>query len=271
MEFVDTHCHIQAIGAGDRHVAKRWHDGGVNDIQKVIDSAGEAGVSRMIAVGTELEDSRAAIECAKTYDNVWASVGVHPHDGADFLKLPGGKDELKELIDSNNPKLVALGECGLDYYYEHSPKEDQRELLEFQLDLAMQHKKPVILHIRDAFDDFWPIFDNFKGLRGVVHSFSTNPQILDQVLLRGLYVGLNGIMTFTGDENQLEAAKAVPLDRLLLETDAPYLTPKPFRGKICRPEHTKLVAIFLAELRGEPLEVIANATTSNAEQLFGLQ
>jgi TatD DNase family protein len=198
-------------------------------------------------------------------------VGIHPHDGANFVHAPGSKEEFTTLIDPSNKKLVAIGECGLDYYYEHSSREDQIGLLEFQLQLAVEHDMPVIFHVRDAFDDFWPIFDNFKGLRGVVHSFSSTPQVLHEVLKRELHVGLNGIMTFTKDPLQLEAAKIVPRGKLLLETDAPYLTPKPFRGKVCKPEHTRLVAIFLSELRGESLEVIAQATTSNAQKLFGLQ
>lgn len=273
MELIDTHCHIHAIESRDPddYVAKKWHDAGIVDSLEVIAGARAAEVTRMICVGTELEDSRRAVSFAKRHKNVWASVGIHPHDGASFLHTAGAKEALVQLLNEKDEKLVAIGECGLDYYYEHSPKSDQIEMLEFQLDLANKHNLPVIFHIRDAFDDFWPIFDNFMGLKGVVHSFSSNTQVLEQILSRGLHVGLNGIMTFTKDQSQLDAAKNVPLERLLLETDAPYLTPKPFRGKVCKPEHTKLVALFLSELRGEPLEVVASTTTSNAQTLFGVQ
>jgi TatD DNase family protein len=129
---------------------------------------------------------------------------------------------------------------------------------------------PLIFHVRDAFDDFWPIFDNFKGLRGVIHSFTATPRELEQILQRDLYVGLNGIMTFTKNADQLEAAKAVPLDRLLLETDAPFLTPVPFRGKICEPKHVVITAEFLSKLRGEFIGKLGQNTTRNAQTLFNV-
>jgi len=143
-------------------------------------------------------------------------------------------------------------------------------VLKFQLDLAQEFNLPLIFHIRDAFEDFWPIFDQYKGLKGVVHSFTANTKELEEVLARGLCVGLNGIMTFTKQANQLAAAKAVPLDKLLLETDAPFLTPAPFRGTICEPKHVRVTAEFLSHLRNESLEDIAAATTQNAAQLFKL-
>jgi TatD DNase family protein len=129
---------------------------------------------------------------------------------------------------------------------------------------------PLIFHVREAFDDFFSTYDQYKGLRGVVHSFSADTRVLDKILSRGLYIGLNGIMTFTKDQKQLEAAKAVPLNRLLLETDAPYLTPVPFRGKICEPKYVRVTAEFLSHLRGETLEELAAATTRNAAELFKL-
>ena len=167
-------------------------------------------------------------------------------------------------------KVVAVGECGLDYYYNNSPKKHQIELLEFQLNLAQKHELPLVFHVRDAFDEFLAILSHFEGVRGVVHSFTANKATLDKCLDRGLYIGLNGIMTFTKDEEQLAAAKAVPLDKLLLETDAPFLTPTPYRGTICEPKHVRDVAEFLSSLRGEPLEQLAAATTQNAERLFNL-
>ena len=128
----------------------------------------------------------------------------------------------------------------------------------------------MIFHVREAFEDFWPIFDEFKGVRGVIHSFTATQKELDDILSRGLYVGLNGIMTFTKQDAQLAAAKAVPLDRLVLETDAPFLTPAPYRGTICEPKHVRITAEFLADLRGESLAAIADATTHNARKLFDL-
>ncbi|HSX24147.1 MAG TPA: TatD family hydrolase, partial [Candidatus Saccharimonadales bacterium] len=155
-------------------------------------------------------------------------------------------------------------------YYNHSAKKDQITVLEFQLELAKKHHLPLIFHVREAFEDFWPVFDRFQGVRGVVHSFSATPRELEQILARGLYVGLNGIMTFTKDERQLAAAKIIPTDRLLLETDAPFLTPAPNRGTICTPKHVVQTAEFLAGLRDESVAEIATMTTQNACDLFSI-
>jgi len=171
--------------------------------------------------------------------------------------------------------VVAIGETGLDYHYMHSSKEQQEKLLKFQLDIAREHELPLIFHIREAFADFWKIFDDYVAqgfkIRGVVHSFSAHSTDLQEILKRNLYVGLNGIMTFTKDQGQLEAAKRIPLDKLLLETDAPYLTPVPFRGILCEPKHVRTTAEFLSQLRGENLQTVAETTTQNAVTLFGLK
>lgn len=268
MEFVDTHCHIHEAAngvAGDQFVRDKWAQAGVVSPQPLIEAAVKAGVARLICVGCTLQDSRLAVELAAEQQNCWASIGIHPHEAKDHTG-PSRQAEFAALVTA--PKVVAIGECGLDYYYNHSKKADQIKILEFQLDLAKKHNLPLIFHVREAFDNFWPIFDNFKGLRGVMHSFSSNSQDLEKILSQGLYVGLNGIMTFTKNRDQLEAAKAVPLDRLLLETDAPFLTPSPHRGTICKPEHIVRTAEFLADIRGETLLVLANQTTQNACNLF---
>jgi TatD DNase family protein len=228
----------------------------------------EAEVTRMICVGTTLPDSKMGVAFVEGRDHVWASIGIHPHEAKDYAGYADRLAEFAQLADK--PKVVAVGECGLDFFYEHSPREAQEAVLRFQLDLAAKHKLPLIFHVRDAFDDFWPIFDEYKGLTGVIHSFSAGEKELGQILERGLYVGLNGIMTFTKDAGQLAAAKAVPLDRLVLETDAPFLTPSPYRGTICEPKHVRTVAAFLAELKGESLENLATSTTRNARKVFGL-
>jgi TatD DNase family protein len=271
LNLTDTHCHIHTIeGDASDPTVKKWRSGGITEPDEVVSAAMDQGVSRLICVGTELEDSKLAVQFVQNRENCWASVGVHPHDGAHFIHTDGSKEAFEALVAQNDPKVVAIGECGLDFYYENSPKADQIELLHFQLKLAEKYKVPVIFHIRDAFDEFWPIFDRYSGLRGVIHSFTGTKADLDQILKRGLYVGLNGIMTFTKDKKQLEAAKAVPLERLLVETDAPYLTPAPLRGKICKPENVKLTATFLAALRGEEIGHLARETTNNACYLFGL-
>lgn len=144
-------------------------------------------------------------------------------------------------------------------------------MLRLQLDIASQHDLALIFHIREAFDDFWEIFDTYTGIRGVVHSFTAGPKELAQVLERGLYVGLNGIITFTKNVEQLEAIKSMPLQSILLETDAPFLTPVPLRGTICSPEHARLTAEFLAKIRDESIELVASVTTLNALNLFRIK
>lgn len=195
--------------------------------------------------------------------------GGHERAAQRALMAGGLKDEAQDVMNSG-PKIVAIGECGLDYYYSHSPKVDQIKALRFQIELALQHDLPLIFHVRDAFDDFWQIFDSYQGLRGVVHSFTDTQKNLEKLLNRGLFVGINGIMSFTKHEWQLEVAKAIPLERLVLETDAPFLTPAPLRGKVNTPANICLVAEFLANLRGESPEALAKATTHNAFALFKL-
>jgi TatD DNase family protein len=167
-------------------------------------------------------------------------------------------------------KVVAVGECGLDYYYEHSSKDDQIKVLKFQMALAEDAGLPLIFHVREAFDDFWPVFDEFKGLRGVLHSFTDSAENMRKGIERGLYIGVNGIATFAKDPAQLEVYKNVPLEKLLMETDAPFLTPAPYRGTINQPKHVGAVAGFMAELRGIDRAELARQTTANAIQLFGV-
>jgi TatD DNase family protein len=198
MNLVDTHCHLQfdKYGSGQSAVYKR---------------AIAAGVTQMLVAGTTLADSKRAIELAQSKTGVWAAAGVHPHEAEEFLEAKNSTDELTMLL--TQPKVVAIGEIGLDYYKNYTPKEAQ---------------------------------------------------------LRALFIGLNGIMTFTRDQAQLEAAKQVPKNRLVLETDAPFLTPAPKRDELCEPRHIKQVAEFLAELRGESLEELAEYSTNNAKKIFNL-
>lgn len=255
MQLTDTHCHIHSEDYG-------------LDADEVIRAAAKTGVARLLCVGTDLADSKRAVEFVQNRQNCWATIGLHPHEAAKYATDEKAKKAFAAL--AKRPKVVAVGEAGLDYYYNHSPKADQQKILRFQLELALEHDLPLIFHIREAFDDFWPIFDEYQGIRGVAHSFSAGTRDLEEILKRDLYVGLNGIMTFTKDKQQLEAAKSVPLQKLLLETDAPYLTPVPYRGTICKPEHVRVTAEFLADLRNERFEDLADATTRNAAQLFRL-
>lgn len=276
MQLVDTHCHIHEIVAathgdeshnGGNSMHDRWKKHG-KTAEQVIADAAAADVTSLICVGCTGPDSKLAVQFAQDRPNVWASIGIHPHEAQHYADSPDKLQHFAAL--ASQPKVVAVGECGLDYYYNHSSKADQEKVLRFQIELALKHKLPMIFHVRDAYADFWRIFDQFTDIRGVIHSFSATQKDLEQILSRNLYVGLNGIMTFTKDAEQLAAAKAVPSDKLLLETDAPFLTPHPHRGTICEPKHTRVTAEFLATLRGEQLETLAQTTTTNATKLFGL-
>lgn len=270
MELADTHCHIQSIGMekGERITREMWAKHPQLSADSVIADAVIHGVTRMICVACDLDDSRLAIDFVQDRPNCWASVGIHPHEAKHFA---GNFDKLEEFAGFvDQPKVVAIGECGLDYHYQHSPKADQLEVLHYQMELAQRHNLPVIFHVREAFDDFWEVFVNYEGIRGVLHSYTDNADNLFIAKEHGLYIGVNGIASFTKDDDQLAVYKDIPLDRLLLETDSPFLTPKPHRGSINEPKRLGAVADFMSQLRGEDRQVLALATTKNAHDLFGI-
>lgn len=247
--LIDTHCHV--------------HEPGELTPDGILTRAHQAGVSQMLCVGTDETSSRLAVEFAEKHTEAYAVIGVHPHD------TKHGWAEIARLA-SVGSKVVGVGEIGLDYYYNHSPKEVQQQALREQIAIAQQYNLPISFHVRDAFDDFWPIFDEFPGVRGVLHSFTDSAENLQRALNAGLYIGVNGISTFTKDEAQRALFDSIPLERLLFETDAPFLTPAPYRGKINEPAYVKIIAEFHAARRGISLEEIAEATSRNARALFAL-
>lgn len=256
--LIDTHCHIH------EPIFELNPD-------EALERARQAGVEKVICVGTSEESSRLAPGFAKDRQGVYFSLGVHPHDTKDGYQAIAR--QLKELQsdDSVRDKLVAIGEVGLDYFYNHSPQDVQIAALENQLQLALDYNLPVIFHVREAFDDFWPVFDNFPGLRGELHSFTDTRDSMEKALERGLYIGVNGISTFTKDAQQRELFASIPLEKMLLETDAPFLTPVPFRGKINEPAFVREVAQFHADARGVSFDEVASKTTANATALFYLK
>lgn len=248
--LIDTHCHI--------------HESNYSlPLNEVMAAANDAGVVKYICVGTNEESSRQAVDFATKHDGAFAAIGVHPHDTKD------GYTEIAALADAHET-IVAVGEIGLDYFYTHSPREVQIEALRAQIEIALKHDLPIIFHVREAFDDFWPIFDAYPNIRGVLHSYTDSKENLAIALSKGLYIGVNGISTFTKDESQKEMFDAVPLDRLLFETDAPFLTPAPYRGKVNEPALVKTIAEYHAHRRGITLEEISAATTANARALFNI-
>jgi TatD DNase family protein len=252
LEFVDTHCHLQFAQYK-------------LDVEEVIKRAFDSGVNCLITIGTSGQDSQEAVRLAESNEHIWATAGLHPHDANNWQTA---KKILQDL--ASHPKVVAIGECGLDYYRNLSDKGSQAEVFRFQIELAIERNLPLVFHIRDAYDDFWKIVDDYKGLKAVAHCFSAGQKELDEILARNWYVGLNGITTFSQNTEQLEAFKNVPLNKLLLETDAPFLTPAPLRGKINEPKNVVMVAEFLSDLRSEPLQKLAKISTANARQLFGI-
>lgn len=254
--LIDTHAHIH-------------FDDYAGQIDEVLSHAAAAGVKTIICVGVDDTDSKNAIKLAHAQPNpdisLYATVGLHPHDanrGQSVL------DQIAAL--AADPKVVAIGECGLDFFRNLSSPADQERALRFQIELALKLDKPMVWHVRDAFDQFFTIIDQYPGVTGIVHCFTSNRANMEKVVERGFLIALNGIMTFTKDPEQLEAAKLVPLSHLVLETDCPFLTPAPLRGKPNQPANLKLTAQFLAELRGETLRQLSETTTLNASKLLGI-
>lgn len=269
-ELVDTHCHIQSIGAGlgEPNTSELWSKAQELKAGEVIQSAVEAGVTRMICVGCDLADSQLAIDFVQDRTQCWASVGIHPHEAEAYAGNDNLLSQFAEL--ASKPKVVAIGECGFDFYYNHSSKAAQTELLKFQIELALKHDLPIIFHVREAFDDFWPIFDSYQGVRGVLHSYTDNADNLAKAIERGLLIGVNGIATFTKNPDQLDVYRSIPLENLVLETDSPFLTPTPYRGSINEPKRVVTIADFVADLRVIDREKLSAVTTSNARGLFGI-
>lgn len=250
--LVDSHCHL--------HDSEFFPENREEAYSKSI----EAGV-QMVCVGTDERSSQEAVDFCAAHAGTYPVIGVHPHEAQH------GWDAIGQLLINHRESIIGIGEIGLDYYYNHSPKTVQIEALEAQIQLALDYNLPISFHVREAFDDFWPIFDNFTGVRGVLHSFTDTAENAEKGFSRGLYVGINGISTFTKNIDHIKFFTEVPLRHMLLETDAPYLTPKPFRGKMNLSAYVGSIAEFHARARNVPLELVCNTTTANAEELFGVK
>lgn len=270
MNLVDTHCHVHSIDKDIQksETEKRWASVENISPETVLSSARAAGVNQLICVGTDTSDSAKAVAFASKNEGCYSSVGVHPHEAKHYAQAPEKLANLEKM--ARLAKVVAIGECGLDFHYAHSPKADQIKLLKFQIEVALKNSLPIIFHVREAYEDFWPILDSYQGITGVLHSFSDNLSNLNKALERGLYIGVNGIVTFTKSEEQLQAYRAIPSDKLVLETDSPFLTPMPYRGTINEPKRLTSVLQGVAKLQGQDPEKLAEKTTKNAKILFGL-
>ena len=250
--LTDTHCHL-------------FYDQIKNDLDAVLERAKNMGVDRFICVATNLDDAEECLVLSKSYKNIFASVGIHPHDSKN-----APRDYIKRIYDFiENDEMVALGEMGLDYFRNISSPQIQKEIFRSQMKIAEDLNKPVIFHNRDADQDILSILEDFPNVMGVAHCFSSNEGVAKKLIDLGYYISFSGNITFK-NSHLPEFAGRLPLDRILVETDCPFLSPVPHRGKSNEPGRTRFVAEKLSEIFNRPLHVIAKATTENATRLFNL-
>ncbi len=237
------------------------------DFADVLARMRENGVSRMMEIGCDLPSSEAAVQLAARYDWVWAAVGSHPDDAAqvDAERIA----RYRALCE--NPRVKAIGEIGLDYHYEEVPREVQQSAFRLQLQLARELGLPVVVHEREAHEDALAILADFPELTGVFHCYSGSAEMARELVRRGWYIGFTGVVTFKNARKAVQTAMELPLERILIETDCPYMSPEPFRGRRNEPGRVGLVAEKIAALRGLDLQTVARATAENACRLFRIQ
>ena len=252
--IIDSHCHLDRLQP----------DSG-QDVDDLLVHARECGVGGFLCVGIAIDTMPAMMSLVEKHDDVYASVGTHPLENAAVIQ----RENLREWAAKD--EIVAVGETGLDYHYQPDTAADQQENFRIHLDIASEVGKPVIVHTREAEDDTLAALRNYRGdAGGVLHCFTGSLEMAKQALDLGLYISLSGIVTFRNADELRKVAKQIPVDRLLVETDAPYLAPVPYRGKSNQPAYVIEVARFLAELRGEDYDAFAERTTENFFRLFSL-
>jgi TatD DNase family protein len=252
----DTHVHLNAEQFSE-------------DLNEVIDRARMEGVQYMVVVGFDRPTILKAMELIEEYDFIYASIGWHPVDAIDM------RDEDLEWIEelAKHPKVVAIGEMGLDYYWDKSPKDLQQEVFRKQIQLAKKVKLPIVIHNREATADIVTILkeENAAEVGGIMHCFSGSVEVAKECVEMNFYISLGGPVTFKNAKKPKEVAQEIPLNKLLIETDCPYLAPHPYRGKRNEPSYVKLVAEQIAELKGLSYEEVSQVTTENAKILFGIK
>ena len=246
--WTDTHCHI--------HDDKMAHD-----VADTLQRARDSGVERFVVIGTDAPTCEQATSIASQFADVWATVGLHPHDATQ------GVNSIEPYITRD--RVVAIGECGLDYYYEHSPRDVQMKAFAEQIALAKQHDLTLVIHTRDAWQDTYDVLDA-EGMpeNTIIHCFTGGPEEARQCLDRGAYLSFSGIVTFKNAADLREAAILCPIDRILVETDSPFLAPVPHRGQPNEPAHVGIVGTAIADLRGHDAADFARQTTANARWAF---
>lgn len=251
--LIDTHCHLNADQFND-------------DLNQVINNALETGVKKMIVVGFDHETNKRAIELAHEFDFIYATVGFHPTEAKDITE-----EDFKILWENlQDERVVGIGECGLDYYWDKDHKKAQEWVFRKQIEWSKKLDLPLIIHMRDATDATYQILKEYEGLKGIMHCYSGSKEMVKPFVDLGLHISLGGPVTFKNAKVPKEVAKVIPDNRLLVETDSPYLSPHPLRGKRNEPARVRLVAECVADLREETIEKIEEITTKNAMKLFKL-
>ena len=254
MKLIDSHCHLNYAGLAERQ-------------DEVLANARARGVAGFLNISTRKSEWSDVLGAAERNDDVWATIGVHPHEADAHPDL--GASALVEA--ASHQRVIGIGECGLDYHYDKSDRAAQRERFQAHIDAARQIGLPLVVHTRDAEDDTAEILGRAVkegGVTGVLHCFTGSADLARKALDIGFYVSLSGIVTFKNAKDLQETAGWLPSDRMLVETDSPFLAPVPYRGQTCEPAFVADTAAFVAELRGEPVEALAETTTGNFFRLF---
>jgi len=246
---VDTHCHLFLL---DRKPAD------------VVETANAAGVDRLICVGVDPQTSARSLELADQIEGVFATAGMHPHDASLFSSEASSR--IEELL--HNPRVIGVGECGLDFFRMHSPVEDQERCLKVHIAMSNEFGKPMVVHVREAWPDVLRVLDEGSAERVVIHCFSGDPQLARECAQRGYWVSFAGNITYPKNEHLRQAAAALPIDRLLVETDSPFLSPQKVRGHDNEPANVVATIEAIADARAEPVHVVTNAIAANARAAF---
>lgn len=268
--LIDTHCHINNMVKKEFDIPLTPTE--LAAAKNIITQAAHADVTTIINVGTSYVESLNCIELAKTYPTIWATVGIHPNDLNE-----NWQSELKELTKllkhKTENKIVGIGECGMDFHYPDYNLQRQKDGFKAQIEMALEYDLALVVHTRQAPDETLRCIEEFKGqiTRGIIHCFSENQSFADQVIEWGFAIGLGGIITYPKNEYLRSIGKNVPLDTIVLETDAPFLPIQSMRGKQNHPQYIRAIAEYLAELRSESLEHVAQTTTKTARRIFALK
>lgn len=256
MKIIETHCHLDYLKQAS--------------LDEIVDQSTQAGIEKIITISVQPENLDQAFELTKKYNHIYCSQGIHPHNAKDYSD--DAHKKIKQRASSED-KVIAIGEIGLDYYYDNSPRDIQIEVFEKQMAMAVELDLPVIIHSRDADDDMIAVLDKYAPQlkkKGVIHSFTSGPQLAQKALDHGFYLGFNGIITFKKAQEVKDIVSMTPTSRILFETDAPFLTPTPHRGKENAPFYLRHIVEKVSEIKNVPVNELAKEVYQNSVNLFNL-